>query len=131
MMAASDESPREQAMRRVMRSLPRRMASVGPLPVVGVDGSHPVVVLLPDDTVEEMETRRLRFGGEVNVVVAYPNNMVMFPMRQNDRDDSMEIHPDASMDMLVVYLRQTGESTSSIRIGARASLPLEELAYAF
>lgn len=69
------ETPREQAIRRVMRSISRRVVNSGPLPVRAKDGSYPVVVALPEDTVADMDERRHRIGPDVNVVVAYPDRI--------------------------------------------------------
>ena len=126
------ESPREKAIRRVMRSISRRVVSFGPLPVRAEDGTYPIVVALPNETVAEMEERRNRLSRDVNVVVAYPERMVLIAMRDAVRDDPAEIHPDSTMDMLVHYLRNSGSNdVPSIRIGSTTAPRLEDLAYAF
>jgi hypothetical protein len=125
------ESPREQAIRRVMRSISRRVVNAGPLPVQAEDGSYPIVVTLPDDTVADMEERRNRISRDVNVVVAYPERMVLIAMRDAVRDNPAEIHPDSTMDMLVLFLKTTSDEKPAIRVGSKTAPRLEELAYAF
>lgn len=130
-MGQEPETPREKAIRRVMRSISRRVVNSGPLPVRASDGTYPIVVALPDDTVAEMEERRNRISRDVNVVVAYPERMVLIAMRDAVRDDPAEIHPDSTVDMLVLYLRSAGEQVPAIKIGSRTAPKIEELAYAF
>lgn len=130
-MGNEAETSREQATRRVMRSISRRVVNSGPLPVQAADGTYPIVVALPDELVTDMEERRSRISREVNVVVAYPDRMVLIAMRDGDSDDPAEIHPDSTMDMLVYYLRNTSVATPSIRIGNASAPLLEDLAYAF
>lgn len=125
------ETPRDQAIRRVMRSISRRVIAAGPLPVQAKDGSYPIVVALPEDTVGDMEERRNRVSRDVNVVVAYPDRMVLIAMRDGVREDPAEIHPDSTMDMLVLYLKSSTESVPAIRVGSRTAPKIEELAYAF
>jgi hypothetical protein len=125
------ESTRDQAIRRVMRSISRRVVNAGPLPVQAKDGSYPVVVALPDDTVADMEERRNRIGRDVNIVVAYPERMVLIAMRDAVREDPAEIHPDSTMDMLVFYVRNHSEDSPAIRVGSKTAPRIEELAYAF
>lgn len=114
-----------------MRSISRRVVNAGPLPVRAIDGSYPVVVALPDDTVADMEERRNRISRDANVVVAYPERMVLIAMRDAVRDDPAEIHPDSTMDMLVNYIKYNSETIPAIRIGSVTAPRIEELAYAF
>lgn len=126
------ESPREKATRRVMRSISRRVVNFGPLPVRAEDGTYPIVVVLPEETVADMEDRRNRISRDVNVVVAYPERMVLIAMRDAVHDDPAEIHPGSTMDMLVFYLRNSaGEDVPAIRVGSVAAPHVEELAYTF
>lgn len=130
-MAQVIESARDRAIRRVMRSIARRVVNSGPLPVQAADGTYPLVVALPEDTVADMEERRNRISRDVNVVVAYPERMVLIAMRDAVRDDPAEIHPDSTMDMLVYYLKNSGEQMPAIKVGSKTAPRLEELAYAF
>lgn len=130
-MDHTTESPRDQAIRRVMRSISRRVVNSGPLPVQATDGSYPIVVTLPDDTVADMEDRRNRMSRDANVVVAFPERMVLIAMRDVARDNPAEIHPDSTMEMLVYYLQHSSEEVPAIRIGAKTAPRVEELAYAF
>ena len=126
-----NETPREQAIRRVMRSISRRVVHYGPLPVQAADGTYPIVVALPEDTVADTEDRRNRVGRNANVVVAYPERMVLIAMRDGVNDDPAEVHPDSSMDMLVLFLKNNPEDIPAIRVGSRTAPRIEELAYAF
>lgn len=114
-----------------MRNLARRAVNYGPLPVQAQDGTYPVVVMLPEDTVGDMEERRGRVGRDVNVVVAYPERMVLIAMRDAIREDAAEVHPDSAMDMLVLFLREHHGETPAIRIGTVDAPLIEDLAYAF
>jgi hypothetical protein len=125
------ETPREQAVRRVMRSISRRVVNFGPLPVKAKDGTYPVIVTLPDDTVSDMEDQRNRVSRDANIVVAYPERMVLIAMRDAVRDDPAEIHPDSTMDMLVVYIKSHTDDVPAIRVGSKTAPRIEELAYAF
>lgn len=127
----AQETPRDQAIRRVMRSISRRVVAAGPLPVQAEDGSYPIVVALPEDSVGDMEERRQRVSRDVNVVVAYPDRMVLIAMRDGVREDPAEIHPDSTMDMLVFYLKRSTDPVPAIRVGSRTAPKIEELAYAF
>jgi hypothetical protein len=114
-----------------MRSISRRVVNAGPLPVQAEDGSYPVIVALPNDTVADIDDRRSRMSRDANVVVAYPERMVLIAMRDGVRDDPAEIHPDSTMDMLVYYLKNNPEDVPAIRVGSRTAPRIEELAYAF
>ena len=117
-----------------MRSISRRVVNFGPLPVQAVDGSYPVVVALPDDTVADMEDRRNRISRNANVVVAYPDHMVLIAMRDGNSEDPQEIDSGVTMDMFVHFLRNAGEDVPAIRVSS-TNVPLPEdvqdLAYAF
>ena len=125
------ESPREKAIRRVMRNVARRVVNAGPLPVQAEDGSYPIVVMLPDETVADMEDRRDRIGRDCNVIVAFPDRMTLIAMRDGIRDDPAEVHPDSTMEMLVYYLKNNPDTVPAIRVGSSTAPLLEELAYAF
>jgi len=114
-----------------MRNLARRAVNYGPLPVRAADGTYPVIVMLPNDTVGDMEARRDRISRDVNVVVAYPDRMVLIAMRDAVRDDAAEVSPDSDMEMLVLFLRQHPDSTPAIRVGTVEAPLIEDLAYAF
>lgn len=128
---AVHESARDQVIRRVMRNISRRVVNSGPLPVQASDGSYPIVVAMPDDSVADMEERRNRISRDINVVVAYPERMVLIAMRDAIRDDPAEIHPDSTMDMLVFYLKNAPQEVPAIRVGSKTAPRIEELAYAF
>ena len=129
------ETPRDRVIRRVMRNISRRVVNSGPLPVQATDGSYPIVVTLPEDTVADMEERRNRINRDANVVVAYPDRMVLIAMRDGVREDPQEIPPTTTMAMLVLFLQNAGEDVPAIRVGVASErldeMDLEELAYAF
>lgn len=127
----TQETVRDRVIRRVMRNISRRVVNSGPLPVQAADGSYPIIVTLPDDTVADMEASRERISRDANVVVAYPERMVLIAMRDGVHEDPAEIHPDSTMGMLVYYLKNSGEQVPAIRVGAKTAPLLEELAYAF
>lgn len=114
-----------------MRSVARRVVNSGPLPVQAHDGSYPIVVMLPEETVADMEDRRNRLSRDSNVVVAFPDRMVVIAMRDGIRDDPAEVHPESTMEMLVYYLKSNPETTPAIRVGKTTAPLIEELAYAF
>jgi hypothetical protein len=114
-----------------MRSISRRVVNFGPLPVQAKDGSYPVIVALPDDTVSDVEDQRDRISRDANIVVAYPERMVLIAMREAVRDDPAEIHPDSTIDMLVLYIKSHSEEVPAIRVGSKTAPRIEELAYAF
>ena len=125
------ESPRERATHRVMRSLPKVLLNNG-LAIKNEDGVSRLVVVLPDDTVQEMEERRLAMGGNATVIVAYPDHMVVIPLLEGERGDTAEIYPTSEMSMLIEWLR-TPTSTGSFRLRApkHAKSILQEHDYAF
>lgn len=129
------QSKRDRATTRVMRAVARRSVVLGPLPVQADDGSYPVIVTLPDDTLGYMENRRKNIGRDANVVVAYPDRMVLIAMRDGQREDAAPVDADASMALFVSWLQSTDMDRPAIRVTARAdSRPrpsVEELAYVF
>lgn len=129
--APDDDTPRDATIRRVMRNLARRAINLGPLPVQTDDGEYPVIVMLPDDSVGDMEQRRNRVSRDANIVVAYPERMVLIAMRDAVREDPAEVHPDSTMDMLVEYLRTHPDAAPAIRVGTLSAPLVEDLEYAF
>ncbi len=135
-MSAATESGRDRVIRRVMRSISRRVVNSGPLPVQGSDGSYPIVVALPEDTVADMEARRDRISRDANVVVAFPERMVLIAMRDAAREDPQEIPSTMTMAELVLFLQNAGQDVPAIRVASPDDLVpedvvLEEMAYAF
>lgn len=127
------ETERERATRRVMRTL-THWSATNRLPVRLEDGTSPVVIALPDDPMEEIEARRLRMGGYVNLVVAYPEYMLLLRARDEaETDETAEIAPFSSVAMLVAWLQSTEKKSGSFRIRpARHVMPtVEQLEYAF
>lgn len=131
------ETERDRATTRVMRAVARRSIVLGPLPVRASDGTYPVIVTLPDDTLDYMETRRDSIGRDSNVVVAFPERMVLIAMRDGQSDDAAPIHRDQMMAMFVYWLQNTDMNRPAIRVadkepGESSSRPrTEDLAYIF
>lgn len=133
MARGNDATPmtaRDTAVRRVMRSVSRRVM-VTPLPVQAPDGSYPVIVALPDDTMGSIELRRDRIGRDVNIVVAYPERMAVIAMRDGQSDDPAEVSPSSTIGMLVAWLRATPDERPAIRVAPMTSPVLEEMEYVF
>lgn len=128
-------SVRDLAITRVMRAVARRSVVLGPLPVKAHDGSYPVIVTLPDDTLGFMEDSRNDIGRNANVFVAFPERIVLIAMRDGQSDDAAPVDPRASMAMFVSWLENTDMKRPAIRVeraGAESARPrVEELAYVF
>ncbi len=126
-------SDRDRATTRVMRAVARRSIVLGPLPVRADDGTYPVVVTLPDDTLEYMESRRNNIGRNANVMVAFPERMVLIAMRDGDSDDAAPVDADLTMGMFVYWLQNTDMKHPAIRIAERVETRpvVEEVAYVF
>ena len=129
------QTERDRATTRVMRAVARRSVVLGPLPVRAEDGSYPVIVTLPDDTLGYMESRRNHIGRSANVIVAYPERMVLIAMRDGQSDDAAPVDSDASMALFVSWLQNTDMQRPAIRVTKRAETAarprVEEIAYVF
>ena len=114
-----------------------RMGARGPLTVTIGDGIAPIVVALPSDRIDEVEDRRLRMGGHVNLFVAFDELLVQIAMYDlPDNDETIPVAPDSDMGMLVAWLKSTTTLSGSIRLTppkhAIPSVPLiQEFEYAF
>lgn len=100
-----------------------------PLPVVLDDGSTPVVVALPDDTIESVYRRIEKFGGAANVFVAYPENARLIEMSIADDGEppaEQSGHGHMSMAMYVDFLLLNPGEASRITIAVGESVATHE-----
>jgi hypothetical protein len=127
------ETEYDQATRRVMQAVARRVAH-NPLPIRLEDGTSPIVVALPTDTVEAIDARLARAGGSANIMVAFPDKIMLITALTAEYDnDIADVAPNSTVEMLIEWLQSTTTGTGSIRLREpRHSLPrVEELEYAF
>lgn len=130
------DAERNRTVSRVMRTV-ARMGARGPLPVSTADGVSAIVVALPSDRIADVEDRRIRIGGKVNLFVAYTDRLVLLAMNDlEDDDDTIPVSPDSDMDMLVTWLKSTATQSGSIRLtAAKHAMPsipvVQEFSYAF
>lgn len=130
---AKFETDYDKATRRVMQTVARVLAK-RPLPVRLEDGTSPIVVALPSDSVATLDARLARAGGSANIFVAYPEKLMLVAARDEHLDDDVaDIHPDSTVDMMILWLKSTPKGTGSIRVGeVVADAPrVEEMEYAF
>ncbi|MDN3309541.1 hypothetical protein QWJ90_01215 [Microbacterium oryzae] len=119
-----------------MKTVARRSA-VEPLPVRLSDGSTPVVVALPEDTLGSVATRVNGFGGEANVFVAFPEKLTLIDFRVSKHEgETIEqlAQSTTSMAMYVdyLYLNPSRPSTITVDIGTDAIAPsVMNISYAF
>jgi len=126
---------REKVIRRVMRTVAREQAR-SPLPVRLEDGSSPLVVALPGDSVADVFERVGGFGGSANLIVAYAERLKLLSIELNASSETREpadVHPVASIGMLCDWLDCTPDGSAQIRINDAFAAPpvVRELAYAF
>jgi len=121
---------RDEATKRVMRSLsrvnPTRTAHLFRSP----EGSVPVVVSLPNENASEVIARVQTLGGEANVAVAFASYFEIIPMTRNgDKADAeLVINHDLSMGMLLIRIKQNPGKTIRLRLrGRQADLPVPQL----
>lgn len=128
---------RNIATRRVMKTIARR-STVQPLPVVGDDGTRPVVIALPDDDLKTVFERVEAFGGRANVFVAFPDWLALIEFIAGSGDPHsapvQRVHEAASMAMYVEFLK-LHDSPVSVSVSASAQATaqhgLHQVAYAF
>lgn len=129
-------NPRSLATRRVMKTIARR-AHEQPLPVRRPDGTFPVIVALPDDTVVDVGDQVARSGDRANVFVAFDSDLVLieFVVQHGAPDQDAQVaHEATSMAMYVELLKldPTHSCTVSISRDSAATAPsLRRVAYAF
>lgn len=106
--------------------------------LVAPNGTRPVVVCLPDDTVGHMFTLAAVAGSTANVLVPSGQGLGIIgitpdppgPVPTDDED--CPVHPDTHVDMLVTYLRRRGRPTHCHIVAPRYEFGLvDELAESF
>jgi len=136
MLGVRSMQQRSLATRRVMKTVARR-AVEQPLPVRLSDGTFPIIVTLPDDTVVSVGDRVRKVGGRANVFVAFSTDLALveFLAEATAGEGGSQIaHEDTSMAMFVELLKlHPGESCNiTISRNVSASAPsVRSLAYAF
>lgn len=107
------DSSRREVARQVMKH--QRRADFRSVLAVAADGSRPIVVALPDDTVASMFVLVAAAGGTATVAVpvagAEHGTLDLIPvapdhMTEDLGEDGCPVHPDTHVDMLVTYLRR-------------------------
>ncbi len=129
---------RSTATRRVMKTVARR-TPVEPLPVQMRDGSTPIVVSLPEDTLKYVVAMVDRFGGRANVFVAFPESLKLidFSIDHNDiyaSDHDQRGHSSMTMAMYVAYLGLNPGTNVNLKVDLSSNADAQsvrDVAYAF
>lgn len=125
-------SERDETFMRVIKSLSRLRADGLVLPVRRENGAAPVVLALPSDPIGEIEERISAAGGSANLVLALVDRLVVWAWTESTPEnvEAIEVHEDASLDMLQLWIAHC-EGSASINL-VRASLgSARELEYQF
>jgi hypothetical protein len=98
---------RDSATRRVMKTIARTFDHET-LPLVLPDGSRPIVVALPNETISEVVSRVMSIGGRANVAVAFADRFQTFVMNNNASTSLkvIEITQDISVGYFLIRLEQ-------------------------
>lgn len=125
---------RNLATRRVMKTVARR-TPMEPLPVRLRDGSTPIVVALPEDTLKYVASLTDRFGGRANVFVAFPDTLKLIDFHidhhELDGGDHQRAHSTMTMAMYVAYLGLNAGTPSKLNVDLATAESVHEIAYAF
>lgn len=126
---------RSLATRRVMKTLARRSAH-NALPVRAADGSHPLVIALPEDKLVDVARHvKNEFGGEANIFVTLPDHIALiafsFGPDPAEAEKMQRAHGNTSMAMYVAFLKMNDGSASLTLDMADASTGVQDIAYAF
>lgn len=130
-MMHMDLSERDAAIRRVMRTVARYGAR-NSLPVTNDDGTSPMVIALPKDSMSDVHDRVVRAGGHANVFVAYEEDIALVVLRcehtEIEDDHPGDLHPDIEIDMFIAAARSSepGESFTM-----KVSSEVSQLDYVF
>lgn len=130
MTAELFETRRDQAIRRVMRSLPGIAAS-GALLAERTDA--PLLVMLPEDTVAYLSHSLSRVGGMANVAIALPDTILLLTVTPGTLEENhVEANASADLQMLVDWIGAVPENTASfsVQTASAHSLPVRQLSYA-
>lgn len=133
------EIERDTATRRVIRSLARMQQNLV-LPVQLPDGSKPVVIALPHDSLSEIESKVAHYGS-ASVIVAYSDHMSIIAFEKTTGElfstsaSGATVHGDSDIDMLIHLLREQQSSNLAISITKQplpqTVRPVQELQYSF
>lgn len=124
------ETKRDQAIRRVMRSLPGIAAS-GVL--VTENSDAPLLVMLPDDTVAFLSDALARVGGTANVMIAFPERILLLTITPGVLEENhVEANASAELQMLVDWIGAVPENTASFSVHTASAhpVPVRQLSYA-
>ena len=124
------ETKRDQAIRRVMQSLPGIVATGA---LISDKHDAPRLVMLPDDTVGYLSEALARVGGTANVVIAFPEKILLMTVTPGVLDDNhVDANAHADMQMLVDWIGAVPDSTASFSVNAKTAhpLPVQQLTYA-
>ena len=129
---------RSTATRRVMKTVARR-AAVEPLPVQARDGSTPIVVALPEDTLKYVVSMVDRFGGHANVFVAFPESLKLIDFTIDHGDITASVHDQTghasmTMAMYVAYLGLNPGTNVNLKVDMSSNADAQsvrDVAYAF
>jgi hypothetical protein len=124
------ETKRDQATRRVMRSLPSIAASGGLVP--GND-DVPLLIMLPDDTVAHLTESLARVGGTANVVIAFPDRILLMSVVPGILDENhVDTSEHADVHMLTDWIGSVPDNTASFSVKTSAvhAVPVRQLSYA-
>ena len=106
----SVERERLEVTREVLRALSHRDFRSELASVTGRDGEHPVVVALPHDTVRDVFERVYEHGDAHVAITDKHDALRLLAMSATEEvpagSEPVEIHPDETMDMLLVALDQ-------------------------
>lgn len=130
MKAELFETKRDQAIRRVMRSLPGIAAS-GVL--VTENSDAPLLVMLPDDTVAYLSDALARVGGTANVMIAFPERILLLTITPSVLEENhVEANASAELQMLVDWIGAVPENTASFSVQTASAhpVPVRQLSYA-
>lgn len=124
------ETKRDQAIKRVMRSLPGIAASGA---LVSEKDDAPLLVMLPDDTVGYLTNALSRVGGTANVVIAFPETILLMTVTPGVLDDNhVAASEHADVKMLVDWIGAIPDNTAlfSVTVDASHEVPVRQLTYA-
>lgn len=130
---------RGEAIRRIMKAV-ARIAARGSLPVKLENGQSPVVVALPQDSVEHLSEQLVQAGGSANVLVAYPDHFYLVAMAEtpssSDLEEVAEVHHLSDVDMLLQWMKTLPEAGGTFKVNGspareHVSPVVKEMEYVF
>lgn len=113
------KNDRTIATRRVMKTL-ARYVSMRSLPIRLADGTSPVVVALPGDSVESLVEQIRTAGGQANVLVAFPEHIMLVGLGDaastQPIQDYAEVHRLSDVGMLLEWMKTLPESGGAFNV---------------